>query len=75
MGNFLVVVRCTDMIDLREKILGQYSYCTLKVRFSVRFESRRIAANRIWLGFPTAWSTAIEGFKVLDCHCHSNREI
>jgi hypothetical protein len=66
MGNFMVAVVCTDMNDLRAKILDQY--WTLKVAFSMRFESWRITANRMWLGLRTVWSTLVEGFRVLVCH-------
>jgi len=73
MGNFMVVVMCADMNDLRAKTLGQYR--TLKVAFSMRFETWRIAANRMWLGLPTVWSTVIERFRVLVCHYHGDRDI
>jgi hypothetical protein len=73
MGNFMVVVVCTDMKDLRAKTHGQY--WTLKVAFSVRFESWRTAANRMWLGLSTLWITVIEGFRVLVCHYDGDRVI
>jgi hypothetical protein len=70
MGNIMVVVVCTDMNDLRAKTLGQY--WTLKVAFSMRFESWKIAANRMWLGLPTFWRAVIEGFRILVCRYHGD---
>jgi hypothetical protein len=72
-GNFMVIVVCTGVNDSRAKTLGQY--WTLKVAFGMRFESWRIAANRVWHGLPTVWNTVIEGFRVLVCHYHGDRDI
>jgi hypothetical protein len=69
----MVVVVCTDLNDLRAKTLGQ---CwTLKVAFSTRFGSWRIEANRMCSGLPTVWSSVIEGFRVLVCHYHGDRDV
>jgi len=73
MGNFMVVVVCTGMNDVRAKTLDQY--WTLKVAFNMRFGSWRIAANRMRLGFPTVWSTVVEEFIVLVCHYHEDRDL
>jgi len=73
MGNFMVVVVSTGVNDVRAKTLGQY--WTLKFAFNMRFESWRIAANRMCLGLPTVWSIVIEEFRVLVCHYHEDRVV
>jgi len=73
MGNFMVVVVCTGMNDVRSNTLGQY--WTLKVALNMRFESWSIAVNRMWPGLHTVWSTVIEEFRVLVCQCHEDRDV
>jgi hypothetical protein len=73
MGNFMVVVVCTGMNDLRAKTLGQY--WTLKVAFKLnRVGSQPTECGLVYLlsgaqlsrglEFWFATSTAIETFKM-----------